>query len=98
MSDKTPEQKLAKRIARWENYGVEAIKSDLLMAGGHKLVGGGPEVRKQAWDWVREQEAARDRVKLGDAVEAKAGVFGFSFDLKKGFRWCRYQWRRFRGR
>ena len=83
---------------RWEGYGVELIKNDLMNHDGIKLVGGSPEVRKQAWDWVREREEERDREKLADVVEAKPGALGFNLDLKRGFRWCRDQWRMFRER
>ena len=46
------------RIKQWEEYGPEAIEADLI-AGGIRLVGGPPEVREQAWEWVRAQKAAK---------------------------------------
>lgn len=43
------------RRSHWERYGWEAIKADLIN-GGFRLVGGPPEVRDQAWLWVRYME------------------------------------------
>jgi hypothetical protein len=43
------------RFERWEKYGADAIKADLVN-GGHRLVGGTASVRQLAWEWVRMKE------------------------------------------
>jgi hypothetical protein len=43
------------RFERWEKYGLDAIKTDLIN-GGRQLVGGPPAVRELAWEWVRVKE------------------------------------------
>ncbi|MDR3474083.1 MAG: hypothetical protein P4M09_20700 [Devosia sp.] len=45
------------RFAQWEKLGVERVKEDLLN-GGMSVVGGPPQVRELAWEWVRSKEAA----------------------------------------
>lgn len=46
------------RFERWEQLGLDQVKHDL-MNGGHRVVGGSPQVRALAWDWVRIKEAQR---------------------------------------
>ena len=43
------------RFEKWEKYGPEAIRMDLVN-GGKRLVGGTAVVRELAWEWVRMQE------------------------------------------
>jgi hypothetical protein len=43
------------RFERWEKLGLDRVKSDL-MSGGRRDVGGTPEVREMAWEWVRMKE------------------------------------------
>jgi hypothetical protein len=43
------------RFAKWEQYGIDAITSDLIN-GGRQLVGGTAAVRELAWEWVRMKE------------------------------------------
>ena len=50
------------RIAAWEKCGYEAIKADLIN-GNFRLVGGPPEVREQAWRWVRFKERDSEMAK-----------------------------------
>jgi hypothetical protein len=56
------------RFAQWEKLGVEAVKQDLA-TGGYRLVGGPPQVRALAQEWVRIKEA-----------EAAAGAPSFEGD------------------
>lgn len=76
------------RHARWGEIGLERVKADLL-AGGHKVVGGSPEVREEAWAWVKEQEAATG---TKEVVSLKPGYFGVSIDLKAAWRLCKSWW------
>src|SRR6266478_4134124 len=77
------------RFARLDEIGVDRIKADLL-AGGHRLVGGPPAVRKLAWEWVRKKEA--EQLEL---VTLKPTLWGVGIDLKLFGRWLA---RRFRAR
>ena len=43
------------RFRRWEELGLDRVKSDLLN-GGHRLIGGSLAVRELAWEWVRMKE------------------------------------------
>jgi hypothetical protein len=45
------------RFEYWEKLGVDRVKSDLVHTGGIRDVGGPPEVRQLAWEWVRMKEA-----------------------------------------
>ena len=45
------------RFERWESLGLERVKNDLMQTGGVHDVGGPPEVRELAWEWVRMKEA-----------------------------------------
>jgi hypothetical protein len=65
------------RFTRWEKFGVDRIKADLL-AGGHRLVGGSPAVRELAWEWVRMKEAEQREL-----VTLKPSLWGVSIDLKE---------------
>ncbi len=47
------------RFERWESFGL--VKHGLLN-GGHSLVGGSPQVRELAWDWVRMKEAEQAKL------------------------------------
>jgi predicted nucleotide-binding protein len=44
------------RFAAWERLGLDRVKNDLL-SGGYHLIGGPPQVRALAWEWVRKKEA-----------------------------------------
>jgi hypothetical protein len=44
-------------FARLETLGLERVKHDLLEHMGRREVGGAPDVREAAWDWVRQKEA-----------------------------------------
>jgi hypothetical protein len=77
------------RFARWEKFGVDRIKADLL-DGGHRLVGGAPAVRDLAWEWVRKKEAEQ-----AELVTLKPTLWGVGIDLKAFGRWLA---RRFRAR
>src|SRR6516165_1400060 len=62
MSDKNEisEAGRKQRFERWEQLGVDVIRTDLEATGGLRFVGGPPNVRKLAWEWVRMKEAGRD--------------------------------------
>ncbi len=45
-----------RRFEQWEKLGLDQVKHDLLY-GGFRIVGGPPEVRELAWEWVRMKEA-----------------------------------------
>jgi hypothetical protein len=44
------------RFERWEKLGLDAVKQDLA-TGGHRLIGGPPQVRALAREWVQIKEA-----------------------------------------
>jgi len=44
-------------FARLESLGLERVKHDLLEHMGRREVGGAPDVRDSAWDWVHMKEA-----------------------------------------
>lgn len=48
-----------RRYARWEEIGEDAIRADM-ETGGHRLVGGSPEVRRLAQQWLNEKQQARE--------------------------------------
>jgi hypothetical protein len=83
----TEDQRRA-RHARWKELGLDRVKADLL-DGGYRLVGGSPEVREEAWAWVRAQEESGKEV-----VTLKPGYFGMSIDLKAAWRALMARWRR----
>jgi hypothetical protein len=47
------------RFERWEKLGLDAIRQDLA-TGGHRLVGGPPQVRELAREWVKMKEAEQE--------------------------------------
>ena len=83
-SDEISEAGRRQRFERWEALGLDRVKQDLV-DGGHRLVGGPPQVRELAWEWVRIKEAERDEAakKPGEAVTLKPGLYGVSVDLKE---------------
>ncbi len=70
------------RVAVWEQHGVDVIEADLKHNDGMRYVGGPPEVRQQAWRWVRAVRAAEAAPKLG------------FFDLKRAWRALAAKFRR----
>jgi hypothetical protein len=78
--DQISEQGRGERFARWEQIGLDRVKADLLK-GGHELVGGPPEVRDLAWEWVRmkEREAARNAEQL---VTLNPSIYGIGINLR----------------
>lgn len=86
------------RHERWEALGLDRVKHDLLN-GGFRLVGGSPEVREEAWAWVRSKEAAAkgeaaQAAATKEVVTLKPGVWGFSIDLKQAWRALQEWWQR----
>jgi hypothetical protein len=51
----SPEGRKA-RFDQWEKLGLDEVKNDLA-SGGHRLIGGPPQVRALAREWVRVKEA-----------------------------------------
>ncbi|MGH2567031.1 MAG: hypothetical protein ACRDGA_01745 [Bacteroidota bacterium] len=52
------EEQKRRRYARWEEIGEDAIRADM-QSGGYRLVGGSPEVRRLAQQWLNEKQQAR---------------------------------------
>ena len=87
------------RFEKWEKYGTDAIKGDLIN-GGHRLVGGTAAVRESAWEWVRMKEgeamlpAGRRRGTNGlpliadDRVGELRKLTSTEFDFRKLIRLC----------
>ncbi len=75
------------RFAQWEATGLDRIKADLLN-GGYWVVGGPPEVRALAWEWVRlkEAEAAKSAAGSAELLLLKSNVHGVGVDLKEVWR------------
>ena len=92
-------EKLLQRLARyekWEKLGVYRVKSDLEHTGGIRDVGGTPDVKEMAWEWVRMKEnkpplkhAAGDWVLVADSrLEELRALKSSQFDFKKLIRLC----------
>ena len=47
--DEITEEGRRERFARWEQLGLDQVKHDLLN-GGHRVVGGPPQVQALAWN------------------------------------------------
>jgi hypothetical protein len=45
------------RFDRWEEFGLDRVKADLVHNGGRGEIGGTNDVRELAWEWVRMKEA-----------------------------------------
>lgn len=75
------------RFTQWEAIGLDRIKADLLN-GGYWVVGGPPEVRSLAAEWVRlkEPEAARKPAKAAELLLLKPNLHGIGVDLKEVWR------------
>jgi hypothetical protein len=72
------------RFARWDEIGLDRIKSDLLN-GGHQLVGGPPAVRALAWKWVRMKEAEQATTPDGPS-DSSILIPGAGGPLSPGYR------------
>lgn len=68
------------RFAHWETLGVDRVKNDLLN-GGFRLIGGPPEVRELAWEWVRLKEREADEKR--EIVQLKPTLWGIGIDLRR---------------
>jgi hypothetical protein len=79
-NDKISEAGRKARFEQWEQIGVDAIRSDLLLTGGDRLVGGPPAVRELAREWVKlkEQEQAERAEKV---LLLKPAAWGVGIDL-----------------
>ena len=58
------ERKFEGQRARWEELGD-------LASGGFRLVGGSPEVRKDARRWLKEHDEARSMVESDETSEER---------------------------
>jgi hypothetical protein len=82
------------RFAQWEKIGLDAIKADL-NTGGSKFVGGPPEVRALAREWVRNREANTQKPtqpQSSELLSLKPGMWGVNVDLKELWRRARRWW------
>jgi hypothetical protein len=77
------------RFERWEQLGVDVIRTDLEATGGLRFVGGPPSVRKLAWEWVRMKEAGSKGKPASSPTKGPAkaelltlnpGIWGMSID------------------
>lgn len=62
------------KYAEWGRMGLDRVKSDLMMTGGMREIGGTLENRELAWQWVREQEAALQAAKAATQVSDSAHI------------------------
>ena len=71
----------ADRIRTWRQWGVEAVRTELIRGGtGLGLNSGSDAVKEMAWRWIAYEEK---RLRLSDAIEVKPSMFGVSVDGKK---------------
>lgn len=82
----------AARIASWERYGVDAIEADLVHNGGHRYVGGPPEVREQAWRWVRYKKQIQN-TKDPEVFKLSPTIWGVGVDLRAAYKKFRSRWK-----
>jgi predicted nucleotide-binding protein len=54
------------RFDRWEELGLDRVKTDLMYTGGIRVVGGPREVQDLAWEWVRMKE---QQLKISSVTE-----------------------------
>ncbi len=92
-------EKLLSRLTRyeqWEKLGLDRVKSDL-STGGNRDVGGGPEVKDMAWEWVRmkENKPPKTPVRPGymaliseDRLSELRAISLPDFDFRKLIRLC----------
>lgn len=59
-----------RRYAKWAEIGEDAIRADM-DTGGHRLVGGSPEVRRLAQQWLNERHQSRETRQ--DELQVKQG-------------------------
>jgi hypothetical protein len=87
------------RFERFEELGLDRVKSDLTQTGGMRDIGGPLEVRELAWEWVRmkEKEAAEVTAKPAQAalalisdvrLDELRSLTSVQFDFKKLIRLC----------
>lgn len=70
------------RFEQWEGLGLDRVKHDLLN-GGHRLVGGSPQVRKLAWEWVRMKEAEAAKGTTSNTNPPAANEAGYTMDAER---------------
>jgi len=60
-NDEISEEGRRARFAQWERLGLEQVKNDLLN-GGRRVIGGPPQVRELASEWVRKRNTNKEMV------------------------------------
>lgn len=90
MADPEERRKKQARFQQWEKLGLDQVKHDLLN-GGYRVVGGSPQVRKLAWEWVRikEAEQAKTAQKTDEILTLKPSLWGIGMNLKELWRQIR---------
>lgn len=102
VDDKISERDRRTRFERWEKLGLDQVLHDL-RNGGHRVVGGPPQVRQLAWEWARMKEQERQAVTVGsgpapktipqaDLIMLKPEIWGISVDLKETWRRIKAWW------
>jgi hypothetical protein len=87
-------------FARLEKLGLDRVKADLLQHSGRREVGGAPDVRELAWEWVRMKEsevsaAVKQRLPAGALplisemrLDELRALRSSRFDFRKLIRLC----------
>jgi hypothetical protein len=70
------------REAEWEKHGVDAISADLDQ-GGFRLVGGPPETRQQAREWVAKKRAEKEAREAMTTVAIASSSGDIAQDAKR---------------
>jgi hypothetical protein len=70
-NDEISEEGRQARFKQWEKLGLDAIKEDLA-SGGYRLVGGPPQVRALAREWVRMKDDEIVAGQLEQNIQANA--------------------------
>lgn len=94
--DEISEEGRKARFEQWERLGLDRVKHGLLN-DPHATIGGPPQVRELAWEWVRRKEAElaeqaeRARAKAAEEkpaelVTLKPTFYGVGINLKEGAR------------
>ena len=86
------ELKRKRRIEHFEKLGEETVRADMA-TGGYRHIGGSPEVRKLAREWLAGKERQRQKAAHPSTSDNVTGplilqpnFFGLGIDLKKVWR------------
>lgn len=72
-NDEISDEARQARFKRWEALGLEQVKADL-QVGGYRVVGGPPQVRALAWEWVRLKEEQRRASEISQEDSRSFGI------------------------